>query len=291
MRYALSLHMGYRYESPVSGARHMLRVAPLALPGRQSVSALAVTVSPEPDESRPVVGFFGETALSVALRAAHDRLDIRMQAQVDVSPPPELSGDGLPLDRLGAALAAEARIDAASPHHFTGPSPRLDRNAEIGRWFADCAADDPTLRTLATRINGRIHAGFRYDPTATDVASPVDQAFRLKRGVCQDFAHVMIVALRHFGVPAGYVSGYLRTLPPPGQARLEGADAMHAWVRVWCGPEDGWVEFDPTNDRRAGMDHIVVAYGRDYADVSPVVGVLKSIGSHSAFQRVDVVPV
>ncbi len=117
------------------------------------------------------------------------------------------------------------------------------------------------------------------------------QAFALKRGVCQDFSHVMITALRSLGIPAGYVSGYLRTLPPPGKERLEGADAMHAWVRIWCGGLAGWVEYDPTNDIQAGTDHIVVGYGRDYADVAPVIGALKSYGRQQTLQAVDVIPV
>lgn len=290
MRYALSLHMGYRYDHPVSGARHMLRVAPLDIPGRQRVESLDIAIDPAPEERRSLQGFFGETALSVALRAPHEALDIRMQARVTVSSPVAPEGPGLPLSALPDALSETRRLDAASPHHFTGPSPRLAPQPAIAAHFAACAADDPPVRDLAARIARQIHRDFAYDPTATDVASPVEQAFRLKRGVCQDFAHLMIAALRGHGVPAGYVSGYLRTLPPPGQARLEGADAMHAWVRVWCGPGDGWLEFDPTNDMRAGMDHIVAAHGRDYADVSPVIGVVKSAGSHTAFQKVDLVP-
>jgi transglutaminase-like putative cysteine protease len=109
--------------------------------------------------------------------------------------------------------------------------------------------------------------------------------------VCQDFSHVLIMALRSLGIPAGYVSGFLRTIPPPGKERLEGADAMHAWVRVWCGEADGYIELDPTNDIPAGSDHIVVGYGRDYADVAPVIGVLKSYGNQKITQAVDVVPV
>ena len=113
---------------------------------------------------------------------------------------------------------------------------------------------------------------------------PVD-AFELKRGVCQDFSHIMISGLRGLGIPAGYVSGFLRTIPPQGKPRLEGADAMHAWVKVWCGRDAGWQEFDPTNDMRAGNDHIAVGYGRDYSDVAPIVGVLKTTGGQGQAGR------
>ena len=123
------------------------------------------------------------------------------------------------------------------------------------------------------------------------MATKAADAFALRRGVCQDFSHVMIAGLRGLGIPAGYVSGFLRTIPPPGKERLEGADAMHAWVKVWCGLEAGWQEFDPTNGMRASNDHITVGYGRDYADVAPIVGVLKTTGSQTGEQAVDVIPV
>jgi transglutaminase-like putative cysteine protease len=148
-----------------------------------------------------------------------------------------------------------------------------------------------TVRAIATAICARIHMDFTYDPKATSVNTTPSEAFKLKRGVCQDFTHVMIVALRSLGIPAGYVSGFLRTIPPPGKERLEGADAMHAWVRYWGGRVNGWMELDPTNDIPAGTDHIVVAYGRDYADVAPVIGVLKGYGQHKTTQAVDVIPV
>ena len=136
-----------------------------------------------------------------------------------------------------------------------------------------------------------IHADFRYDREATKVDTGPVEAFGLKRGVCQDFAHVMIAGLRGAGIPAGYVSGFLRTIPPKGKPRLEGADAMHAWVRVWCGQHAGWLEFDPTNAMLAGPDHITIGHGRDYSDVSPIVGVLRTSGQHHAKQSVDVVRV
>ena len=149
---------------------------------------------------------------------------------------------------------------------------------------------DPSVQALAERLCNRINNDFAYDTEATTVATHAYDAFRLKRGVCQDFSHVMIAGMRGLGVPAGYVSGFLRTIPPPGKERLEGADAMHAWVRVWCGREAGWLEFDPTNGMRAGDDHITVGYGRDYSDVAPIVGIVKIAGGQAAEQSVDVIP-
>ncbi|WP_034007179.1 transglutaminase-like domain-containing protein, partial [Pseudomonas aeruginosa] len=122
------------------------------------------------------------------------------------------------------------------------------------------------------------------------VDTPVAEAFDMRAGVCQDFSHIMIAGLRGLGIPAGYVSGFLRTIPPAGKERLEGADATHAWVRVWCGLQLGWQEFDPTNAIPAGNDHITISHGRDYGDVSPISGVLKTSGAHEATQAVDVIP-
>ncbi len=129
-----------------------------------------------------------------------------------------------------------------------------------------------------------------YDPDATEVDTPMADAFMARHGVCQDFSHIMISGLRSLGIPAGYVSGFLRTMPPPGKPRLEGADAMHAWVRAWCGADAGWIEYDPTNAISAGQDHIVVARGRDYSDVSPIKGVLRASGRQHTDLSVDVIP-
>ena len=124
----------------------------------------------------------------------------------------------------------------------------------------------------AIELMQRIRADFKYDTKATVVSTPISEAFEKRRGVCQDFAHIMIAGLRGLGLPAAYVSGYIRTIPPPGKKRLQGADAMHAWVSLWCGADIGWVDLDPTNSMLIGNDHIVLAKGRDYADISPVAG-------------------
>jgi transglutaminase-like putative cysteine protease len=148
-----------------------------------------------------------------------------------------------------------------------------------------------SVRAAAMDLCLSIHRDFVYDKKSTDVDTAPLEAFTLRTGVCQDFVHVMIAGLRGAGIPAGYVSGFLRTIPPKGEPRLEGADAMHAWVRVWCGRHDGWIEFDPTNAMLAGPDHITIGYGRDYADISPIVGVLRTSGGHEAKQSVDVIRV
>jgi transglutaminase-like putative cysteine protease len=289
--YDLSLHMGYAYDAPAFGARHVIRVLPLSLPDRQRLIAGSVTVSPNADERTAFIDFFGQQATSVFLRAPHERLDIRMHARVMVEAPTMTADLSPTLAVLRRELADVWSVDPSSPHHLTGTSPRLPEVPEIAAYARESAKPDQTIREIATALCRRIHKDFKYDPEATTVDSTPREAFKLKRGVCQDFSHVMIVALRSLGIPAGYVSGFLRTIPPPGKERLEGADAMHAWVRIWCGEALGYVELDPTNDIPAGSDHIVVAYGRDYADIAPVIGVLKGYGNQKADQAVDVIPV
>jgi transglutaminase-like putative cysteine protease len=144
--------------------------------------------------------------------------------------------------------------------------------------------------SAAQRLMEAIHREFRYDPKATGAETPPLVAFNQRSGVCQDFAHIMIIAARANGVPAAYVSGYLRTLPPPGQPRLVGADAMHAWVNIWCGDELGWIGFDPTNNILVHEDHIVTAMGRDYADVAPIDGVFHGGVGQTMDVSVDVAP-
>lgn len=290
MLYDLSLHMGYAYDVPASGARHVIRVLPLSLPDRQRLIAGSVTVTPHADEKTTFIDFFGQQATSVLVRAPHERLDIRMQARVMVETPSMTADLSPELDKLGEELAGFWSVDALSPHHVAGPSPRLAEEPQIAAYARETIRPGQTVREIALSLCNRIHKDFTYDTKATTVDTTPKEAFRLKRGVCQDFAHVMIVALRSLGIPAGYVSGFLRTIPPPGKERLEGADAMHAWVRVWCGETMGYVEFDPTNNIPAGSDHIVVAYGRDYSDIAPVIGVLKGYGNQKAEQAVDVVP-
>jgi transglutaminase-like putative cysteine protease len=143
----------------------------------------------------------------------------------------------------------------------------------------------------AVNLMQRIKRDFVYDTRATEISTPLRDVFEKRRGVCQDFAHIMIAGLRGLGLPAAYVSGYLRTTPPPGRPRLQGADATHAWVSVWCGADLGWLDFDPTNDLVIGNDHVVLAVGRDYTDVSPVDGVIVGSRKQKLAVAVDVIPV
>ncbi len=290
MLYDLSLHMGYIYDVPASGARHIMRLLPLSLDNRQRLIAGSLKISPHPDEQSNFTDFFQHPTTSILVRNHHEKLDIRMQARVQVESQPVAADFSPVLAKLPDEISDCWTVNSSSPHHFLGISPRLPETPEIADYARQWATTNLTVMQIAHAVCTQIHKDFTYDAKATTVETTPKEAFRLKRGVCQDFTHVMIIALRSLGIPAGYVSGFLRTIPPPGKERLEGADAMHAWVRVWCGETAGWIELDPTNNIPAGTDHIVVAYGRDYSDVAPVIGVLKSYGSQKTVQAVDVIP-
>lgn len=290
MLYKIALRMGNSYDTPASGARHIIRVLPLTIPNRQRLIAGSVSISPTPDERQEITDFFGQSAISISLPRPHDELEIRMQARVSVEP----SSIGVDFSPKRANLESELKsvlsISADSPHHLTAQSPRIQPFAALKEFALETVSQDDTVVTIAQNLCQRIYHEFKYDPEATTVDTTTQEAFALKRGVCQDFSHIMIGALRSLNIPAGYVSGFLRTIPPPGVERLEGADAMHAWVRIWCGKTMGYVELDPTNNIAVSSDHVIVGYGRDYSDVSPVVGVIKSYGNQESFQKVDVVP-
>ena len=178
-----------------------------------------------------------------------------------------------------------------SPTHYLFPSRQVSLDPEIRVYAAESFTTDRPVLDAAVELMGRIKADFTYEIGATNASTMPSMSFALRRGVCQDFAHVMISGLRGLGLPACYVSGYLRTVQPGDEIKLEGADAMHAWVLVWCGEQAGWHGLDPTNGIRAGEDHVTLAIGRDYADVAPIDGVVLASGRQRLTTAVDVIPV
>ena len=289
MLYDIRLHLHYDYAAAAGGGRHQIRVLPSTISGVQRVIAASLSFAPAPNERSDFSDFFGNNVTSIAFRDAHDALDIRMSARVSVSRPEPGLDVSPDIGRLRQELAAVRSLASASPHHFLAGSAHSGIDAAITTYARDSIAG--SAAGTAMNLCNRIHRDFTYDGDATTVRTRASDAFKLKRGVCQDFSHIMIAGLRGLGIPAGYVSGFLRTIPPKGKPRLEGADAMHAWVKVWCGRDASWQEFDPTNGMRASNDHITVGYGRDYSDVAPIVGVLKTTGGQVGEQAVDVIPV
>lgn len=294
--YDIKLEFAYRYERPASMGRHVLRLLPANTPEQQLISGL-VTLDPLPDDRRDSHDFFGNARSEVAYDRPVSEVRFRMAARVRRSAEAPALDLSPPLAALGPEIARIPSLAPDAPHHFVGASDRVRPHPEMTA-FARAALSEAGVKDdgevsafQALKLVGQaLNRAMTFDPEATEVDTDAEEAFRIRRGVCQDFTHILIAALRGIGVPAGYVSGFLRTIPPPGKARLEGADAMHAWVQAWCGKEMGWVEYDPTNDLMVASDHILVAKGRDYSDVSPIRGQLRAAGRQKASQKVDVIP-
>lgn len=291
MLYDISARIRYDYDPPAAAGRNLLRLMPADLPGRQRLVAGQVTALPAPDERTDRTDFFGNAVVETVHRAPARTTEFVLRARVDrLASGPEMDLSP-PLPLLGPEIAGVADLSAGAPHHFLGSSPRVPVAAAIADFAREATEGAGSVRAAVEALGRALHGAMTFDATATTVDTPAAEAFAARRGVCQDFAHVMIAGLRALGVPAAYVSGFLRTDPPPGRPRLEGADAMHAWVRAWCGWRAGWVDYDPTNACPAGEAHVQVAVGRDYDDVAPVQGVLRTSGGQHSRQAVDVHPV
>jgi len=287
--YALRHRTTYGYEEPVGFARCVLRLAPQSS-ASQTVLQAQTTVTPRPSSALWGVGAFGESTLTLIIDTPHRELVIESRSRVDVhaTPPDPLGGEAW--EAVRAAAYATSAIGPEGPATYLYPTRRTPNAPAITEYARASFPPGRPVVEAAADLMRRIQGDFAYDPEATDVSTPTLQAFEARHGVCQDFAHVMIAGLRGLGLPAAYVSGYVRTLPAPGCPRLEGADATHAWVQLWCGPDTGWVGFDPTNAVMVQNDHIVIAVGRDYSDVAPIDGIILAPGEQTLKVEVDVVP-
>ena len=290
MIYTLRHRTTYRYEDPVSFAQCVLRLTPRSSP-TQTLLRSAITVHPRPHHTQSGVGPYGERTLRVLIDEPHEVLVIESHCRVDVHVPPTRDpADSPPWETVRLESFADRDLGPEGPAAFLYPTPRTPNAAPITDYARQSFPPGRPIVEAAADMMRRMHQEFHYDPEATTVSTPASEAFKRRHGVCQDFAHIMIAGLRGLGLPAAYVSGYLRTIPPPGQPRLEGADATHAWVAVWCGQDRGWLGFDPTNDVFAENDHIVLAVGRDYGDVAPIDGIILAPGVQTQEVEVDVIP-
>jgi transglutaminase-like putative cysteine protease len=280
----------YEYASKVAYAHHVLHLMPINRPG-QRVHAAALEISPVPVERREGFDFFGNHVTWIGLEEAHDHLSIKVAARVAVEALAEPAPQTPPWEEVRADVIMTSDIGAHSPAHFLFPSRQVALDPEIADYVRKSFAPARPVFEGAADLMRRIKADFVYEIGVTNVTTPPATAFKQRRGVCQDFAHIMISGMRGIGLPAAYVSGYLRTVPKEGKARLEGADAMHAWIMVWCGRAAGWRGFDPTNAILVGDDHVTLAVGRDYSDIAPIAGVVFGSGDQQIKVAVDVIPV
>jgi len=288
--YALRLTISYAFDRPSGAGRQLFRVIPAHVPGVQHLRRALVTLNPAPTEQGAFNDFFGTAVTEAAMPGGLTALELVLTAEVDrlAAPGPDLS---IPLAGLAAGVAAHHGIGAGSPHHFLRPTPSLPYDPQIAAFAATAVQGCHSCRDTVEALGRALHCAMAFDATATSVDTPPGQAFDQRRGVCQDFAQIMIGGLRSLGIPAAYVGGYLRTLPPEGQPRLVGADAMHAWVRAWGGASAGWIDYDPTNACFALSDHVDIGFGPDYAAVAPVTGMLRLDGSQTGTHAVDIVEV
>ena len=285
----------YRYAARVEGALHLARLTPLEH-ARQQVRAFDLEVTPDPGIYVTEADAFGNRYTYFTLNLPHEELFVRSRSVVRVMPsaytvaprgvmPAAIAEPGIygtPWEQVRGTLAYRVGQPYVAASEFVFDSPHVMAAAALATYGAESFTPGRPLVQGAWDLMRRIHADFSYTPNSTDVNTTAQAALELRRGVCQDFAHVMIGAMRSLGLAARYVSGYLLTEPPAGQPRLIGADASHAWVEIFdpAWPEDqGWLQLDPTNDRAPGDDYVMLAIGRDYADVAPLRGVIRGGGA------------
>jgi transglutaminase-like putative cysteine protease len=278
----------YGYESPVSFARCSLRLEPRTGDGQQLVSH-SVDIRPKPADRTARRDFFGTLTESILIETAHRNLRIDSRSRVSLSrQAPGRAAPSPPWEGVRDVAFEATSLGPASPIGYVFASPLVPVQRPVTAYAALSFRPGAGILAGAVDLMHRIRSEFKYDPKATVISTPLTEVFEKRHGVCQDFAHVMIAGLRGLGLPAAYVSGYLRTVPPPGKPRLQGADATHAWVSLWCGAETGWVGFDPTNDILVENDHIELAVGRDFSDVSPVDGIIVGSRKQKLSVAVDV---
>lgn len=290
MIYDIAHLTSYEYGSSVTYSNCALRLLPRDEPG-QVVFASALDITPVPDRIVERTCFFGNRVTWMTLETAHRTLVVGTRTSVEIvrDAPPRAETTPLWTEVRDDAFAVSS-LGPDSPAHFLHPSRFVPHYKPATDYAIQSFPERRPVLEGARELMRRIHEDFRYDPKATVISTPLSEAFEKRHGVCQDFAHIMISGLRSIGLPARYVSGYIRTIPAPGQKRLEGADATHAWVSLWCGSLHGWVGLDPTNDCMIGDDHIILAKGRDYADISPVAGIILGSREQDVSVRVDVIP-
>jgi transglutaminase-like putative cysteine protease len=278
----------YSYESPVSFARCSLRLEPQSGNGQELISH-SVEIRPRPAERTTRRDFFGTHTESILIETAHRSLRIDSRSRVSVSRHAPGRTAPSPTWESVRDVAFEATsLGPSSPVGYVFASTLVPVLGPLTAYASASFPREGGILAGAADLMRRIRNDFRYDSKATVISTPLTEVFEKRHGVCQDFAHVMIAGLRGLGLPAAYVSGYLRTIPPPGRPRLQGADATHAWASVWCGAELGWIGFDPTNDLLVENDHIVLAVGRDFSDVSPVDGIIVGSRKQKLNVAVDV---
>jgi len=289
MIYRIFHRTTYEYKHPVSVGTHVACLKPRALPHHRLAHS-ELRIQPRPATRTERVDFFGNLLCFFTIQEPHRELVVEARSEVI------MDGNGTPWPQL--ALPWEEAVKVVPNDHspagleayqFGFESPRIRIRPEFASYALQSFTPRRPMPEALLDLTARIHRDFRFDSKATSVRTPIEEVFKKRRGVCQDFAHLQIACLRSLNLAARYVSGYLRTYPPPGQPRLVGADASHAWVSAYC-PGIGWLDVDPTNNLVPSNGHVTLAWGRDYSDVSPLRGLILGGGAHKLHVGVDMEP-
>jgi transglutaminase-like putative cysteine protease len=280
VRYQVEHNTHYSYSEPVAVCHNEIHLVPRALP-RQRILANTIAVEPLPSSISTHVDAFGNSVGYFSIQEPHDRLTVASSSRVEIlAPEPWQNLPQRNWQLLREELDNSPGPEALHAKQFRFESPLVRMLEPLATWAAELFPPGRPWPEAVVDLTHRIFVDFVYDPTATTTSTPVEEVFRLRRGVCQDFAHLQIACLRSLGLAARYVSGYIANTRSPGDRELVGADASHAWLSVWGG-DAGWLDLDPTNDCVPGTQHITLGWGRDYGDVCPIKGVYVGGGSHT----------
>jgi transglutaminase-like putative cysteine protease len=286
--YRISHKTTHRYRAKVSVGNHIACLTPRTLPHHRCISH-ELLITPEPATRARRTDYFGNSLTLFTVQEPHKALVVEARSQVEVDHANAWSKEMPAWEEVARSVSRDHSRDGLDAYQFSFESPRIRPSQIFGAWAARSFTPGRRLGEALLDITARIHREFQYDSKATNVGTPAEEVFLKRRGVCQDFAHVQLACLRSLGLPARYVSGYLRTYPPPGRPRLVGADASHAWVSVYC-PGIGWLDADPTNNMVPSDSHVTLAWGRDYGDVSPLRGLILGGREHTLKVAVDMLP-
>jgi transglutaminase-like putative cysteine protease len=290
MIYRIVHRTTYRYKYPVSVGNHVACLKPRSLPHHQLIRN-ELRIHPAPATRTERVDYFGNLLCFFTVQEPHKELVVEARSEVNVEGAiPPVPQKMLPWEEAARSLPNDHSEEGLEAYQFGFESPRIRVRPEFAAYALQSFTPGRPMPEALLDLTARIHKDFRFDSKSTNVRTPTEEVFRKRRGVCQDFAHLQIACLRSLNIAARYVSGYLRTYPPPGKPRLIGADASHAWVSAYC-PGIGWLDMDPTNNLVPSDGHVTLAWGRDYGDVSPLRGLILGGGAHVLKVSVDMEPV
>ena len=290
MKYRVIHSTKYTGDEPASVAHNEARLRPRSLP-HQVCHVHDLQISPAPSTRSHRTDYFGNAVCEFSFNQGYQELEVSAVSDVSISSRASAAGQASPpWDTVAERIRAQRSEGDLAAYEFAFDSPRVQTFPAVADYARSSFPPGRPIAEALADLMGRLHADFTYDPKATTVTTSVEEVFELRRGVCQDFAHVGLAAVRSMGIAARYVSGYLQTHPPAGKPRLLGSDASHAWISVYCGPL-GWVDLDPTNNLFPDLEHITLGWGRDYSDVPPVRGVFIGGGRNRHSVSVDVSPI